>query len=176
MLEELLVYVKFLLVMMDLQKLLVMILFCCLQFYLKVLDVEQICYQLEYIFGEEQIVFEFCVLQLLLWVVDGSLCDVLSLIDQVIVSGEGQLMVVLVSIMFGIFDDDQVLLLIEVLVVVDGEWVMVSVNDVVVCGVEWEVLLVEMQSLLYCIVMVQLLFLVLGVDMVVVEVWMCELV
>lgn len=154
MFEELLVYVKFLLVIIDLQKLLVIILLCCLQFYFKVLDVEQICYQFEYIFNEEYIVYEFCVLQLLLCVVDGSLCDVLSLIDQVIVSGDGQVLMQVVSVMFGMLDDDQVLLLVEVVVDVNGECVMLFINEVVVCGIEWEVLLVEMFSLLYCIVMV----------------------
>lgn len=56
--------------------------------------------------------------------------------------------------MLGMFDDDQVLLLVEVMVEVNGECVMVLINEVVVCGIEWEVLLVEMFGLLYCIVMV----------------------
>lgn len=174
-LEEPPAHVKFLLATTDPQKLPVTILSRCLQFHLKALDVEQIRHQLEHILGEEQIAFEPRALQLLSRAADGSLRDALSLTDQAIASGEGQLTAASVSTMLGTLDDDQALSLIEALVAADGERVMVGVNDAAARGVEWEALLVEMQSLLHRIAMVQLSPSALGTDMAAVEVRMREL-
>ena len=174
-LEEPPAHVKFLLATTDPQKLPVTILSRCLQFHLKALDVEQIRHQLEHILGEEQIAFEPRALQLLSRAADGSLRDALSLTDQAIASGEGQLTAVSVSAMLGTLDDDQALSLIEALVAADGERVMAGVNDAAARGVEWEALLVEMQSLLHRIAMVQLSPSALGADMAAVEVRMREL-
>nr|WP_227643535.1 DNA polymerase III subunit gamma/tau [Klebsiella pneumoniae] len=112
-LEEPPAHVKFLLATTDPQKLPVTILSRCLQFHLKALDVEQIRHQLEHILGEEQIAFEPRALQLLSRAADGSLRDALSLTDQAIASGEGQLTAASVSTMLGTLDDDQALSLIE---------------------------------------------------------------
>ncbi|HED2971046.1 TPA: DNA polymerase III subunit gamma/tau [Klebsiella variicola subsp. variicola] len=174
-LEEPPAHVKFLLATTDPQKLPVTILSRCLQFHLKALDVEQIRHQLEHILGEEQIAFEPRALQLLSRAADGSLRDALSLTDQAIASGEGQLTAASVSAMLGTLDDDQALSLIEALVAADGERVMAGVNDAAARGVEWEALLVEMQSLLHRIAMVQLSPSALGADMATVEVRMREL-
>lgn len=174
-LEEPPAHVKFLLATTDPQKLPVTILSRCLQFHLKALDVEQIRHQLEHILDEEQIAFEPRALQLLSRAADGSLRDALSLTDQAIASGEGQLTAASVSTMLGTLDDDQALSLIEALVAADGERVMAGVNDAAARGVEWEALLVEMQSLLHRIAMVQLSPSALGADMAAVEVRMREL-
>ena len=174
-LEEPPAHVKFLLATTDPQKLPVTILSRCLQFHLKALDVEQIRHQLEHILGEEQIAFEPRALQLLSRAADGSLRDALSLTDQAIASGEGQLTAASVSTMLGTLDDDQALSLIEALVAADGDRVMAGVNDAAARGVEWEALLVEMQSLLHRIAMVQLSPSALGADMATVEVRMREL-
>ncbi len=174
-LEEPPAHVKFLLATTDPQKLPVTILSRCLQFHLKALDVEQIRHQLEHILDEEQIAFEPRALQLLSRAADGSLRDALSLTDQAIASGEGQLTAASVSTMLGTLDDDQALSLIEALVAADGERVMAGVNDAAARGVEWEALLVEMQSLLHRIAMVQLSPSALGTDMAAVEVRMREL-
>ena len=168
-LEEPPAHVKFLLATTDPQKLPVTILSRCLQFHLKALDVEQIRHQLEHILGEEQIAFEPRALQLLSRAADGSLRDALSLTDQAIASGEGQLTAASVSTMLGTLDDDQALSLIEALVAADGERVMAGVNDAAARGVEWEALLVEMQSLLHRIAMVQLSPSALGADMAAVD-------
>ncbi|MFW2798210.1 DNA polymerase III subunit gamma/tau, partial [Klebsiella pneumoniae] len=174
-LEEPPAHVKFLLATTDPQKLPVTILSRCLQFRLQVWGVEWIRHQLEHILGEEQIAFEPRALQLLSRAADGSLRDALSLTDQAIASGEGQLTAASVSTMLGTLDDDQALSLIEALVAADGERVMASVNDAAARGVEWEALLVEMQSLLHRIAMVQLSPSALGADMAAVEVRMREL-
>ncbi len=174
-LEEPPAHVKFLLATTDPQKLPVTILSRCLQFHLKALDVEQIRHQLEHILGEEQIAFEPRALQLLSRAADGSLRDALSLTDQAIASGEGQLTAASVSTMLGTLDDDQALSLIEALVAADGERVMAGVNEAAARGVEWEALLVEMQSLLHRIAMVQLSPSALGADMAAIELRMREL-
>ncbi len=174
-LEEPPAHVKFLLATTDPQKLPVTILSRCLQFHLKALDVEQIRHQLEHILGAEQIAFEPRALQLLSRAADGSLRDALSLTDQAIASGDGRLTAESVSAMLGTLDDDQALLLIEALVAADGERVMAGVNEAAARGVEWEALLVEMQSLLHRIAMVQLSPSALGTDMAAIELRMREL-
>ena len=168
-LEEPPAHVKFLLATTDPQKLPVTILSRCLQFHLKALDVEQIRHQLEHILDEEHISHEPRALQLLARAADGSLRDALSLTDQAIASGEGQLTAVSVSEMLGTLDDDQALSLIEALVAANGERVMELVNDAALRGVDWEALLVEMQSLLHRIAMVQLSPAALGSDMAAIE-------
>ncbi|HHG8774447.1 TPA: DNA polymerase III subunit gamma/tau [Raoultella planticola] len=174
-LEEPPAHVKFLLATTDPQKLPVTILSRCLQFHLKALDVEQIRHQLEHILGAERIDFESRALQLLSRAADGSLRDALSLTDQAIASGDGRLTTESVSTMLGTLDDDQALALIEALVAADGERVMAGVNEAASRGVEWEALLVEMQSLLHRIAMVQLSPSALGADMAAVEQRMREL-
>ncbi|MBR7531547.1 DNA polymerase III subunit gamma/tau [Klebsiella michiganensis] len=174
-LEEPPAHVKFLLATTDPQKLPVTILSRCLQFHLKALDVEQIRHQLEHILGAERIAFEPRALQLLSRAADGSLRDALSLTDQAIASGDGRLTAESVSAMLGTLDDDQALSLIEALVAADGERVMAGVNEAAARGVEWEALLVEMQSLLHRIAMVQLSPSALGTDMAAIELRMREL-
>ncbi|MEZ2602095.1 DNA polymerase III subunit gamma/tau [Kluyvera intermedia] len=168
-LEEPPAHVKFLLATTDPQKLPVTILSRCLQFHLKALDVEQIRHQLEHILDEEHITHEPRALQLLARAADGSLRDALSLTDQAIASGDGQLTTVSVSEMLGTLDDSQALSLIEALVAANGEQVMERVNDAALRGVDWEALLIEMQSLLHRIAMVQLSPAALGSDMAAVE-------
>jgi DNA polymerase III subunit gamma/tau len=174
-LEEPPSHVKFLLATTDPQKLPVTILSRCLQFHLKALDVDQIRQQLEHILSEEHIAFEPRALQLLARAADGSLRDALSLTDQAIASGDGQLSAATVSTMLGTLDDDQALSLIEALVSANGEQVMTLIHEAAARGIEWEALLVEMQSLLHRIAMVQLSPSALGSDMAAVEHRMREL-
>ncbi|EJZ4583732.1 DNA polymerase III subunit gamma/tau [Salmonella enterica] len=174
-LEEPPAHVKFLLATTDPQKLPVTILSRCLQFYLKALDVEQIRHQLEHILNEEHIAHEPRALQLLSRAADGSLRDALSLTDQAIASGDGQVSTQAVSAMLGTLDDDQALSLVEAVVDANGERVMSLINEAAARGIEWEALLVEMLSLLHRIAMVQLSPAALGSDMAAIEQRMREL-
>ncbi|EAT5537101.1 DNA polymerase III subunit gamma/tau [Salmonella enterica] len=174
-LEEPPVHVKFLLATTDPQKLPVTILSRCLQFHLKALDVEQIRHQLEHILNEEHIAHEPRALQLLSRAADGSLRDALSLTDQAIASGDGQVSTQAVSAMLGTLDDDQALSLVEAVVDANGERVMSLINEAAARGIEWEALLVEMLSLLHRIAMVQLSPAALGSDMAAIEQRMREL-
>lgn len=174
-LEEPPSHVKFLLATTDPQKLPVTILSRCLQFHLKALDVDQIRHQLEHILNEEQIAHEPRALQLLSRAADGSLRDALSLTDQAIASGDGQVSTQAVSAMLGTLDDDQALSLVEAVIAADGERVMTLVNEAAARGIEWEALLVEMLGLLHRIALVQLSPAALGGDMATIEVRMREL-
>ncbi len=148
-LEEPPAHVKFLLATTDPQKLPVTILSRCLQFHLKALDVEQIRAQLEKVLLAEQITSDARALQLLARAADGSMRDALSLTDQAVSMGQGQVTTVTVSQMLGTLDDEQPLAIIEALVSADGARVMAQIEQAASRGVDWENLLVESLSLLH---------------------------
>ncbi|MBG0751448.1 MULTISPECIES: DNA polymerase III subunit gamma/tau [Pectobacterium] len=174
-LEEPPPHVKFLLATTDPQKLPVTILSRCLQFHLKALDAEQIRAHLEQVLQAENLVSEPRALQLLARAADGSLRDALSLTDQAIAMGQGQVTTASVSQMLGTLDDEQPLALIEALAKGDGAQVMSLLDQVSARGVDWESLLVETQTLLHRIAMVQLLPAALGDDYAAVEARMRDL-
>lgn len=89
-LEEPPPHIKFLFATTDPQKLPVTILSRCLQFNLKRMSQERIVDYLRHILTEEQVNFEAPALQLLARAADGSMRDALSLTDQAIVTGQGQ--------------------------------------------------------------------------------------
>ena len=156
-LEEPPAHVKFLLATTDPQKLPVTILSRCLQFHLKALEVDQIRQQLEYVLEQEKVSAELRALQLLARAADGSMRDALSLTDQAIASGQGQVTTESVAAMLGTLDDEQPLALIEALAAADGQQTMALLQQAAGRGVEWEALLVEMLRLLHRIAMIQLL-------------------
>ncbi|WP_419793015.1 DNA polymerase III subunit gamma/tau [Serratia fonticola] len=156
-LEEPPAHVKFLLATTDPQKLPVTILSRCLQFHLKAMDVEQIRTQLETVLLAEHITSDARALQLLARAADGSMRDALSLTDQAIAMGQGQVTTDTVSQMLGTLDDEQPLAILEALASADGEKVMAQVAQAASRGVDWENLLVETLALLHRIAMVQLL-------------------
>ncbi len=124
---------------------------------------------------QEHIAHEPRALQLLARAAEGSLRDALSLTDQAIASGDGQVSTQAVSAMLGTLDDDQALSLVEAMVEANGERVMALINDAAARGIEWEALLVEMLGLLHRIAMVQLSPAALGNDMAAIELRMREL-
>lgn len=155
MLEELLLYVKFIFVMIDLQKIFVIVLLCCLQFNLKQMLVGYIVLYFEWIFGEEWIMFELQVLCLFVWVVQGSMCDVLLLIDQVIVYLVNEVIELVVLGMFGVFDQIYMVYLFDVFVVGNGLEIFVIVDEMLLCSLLFLIVLQDFVSLLYWIVWVQ---------------------
>ena len=100
-LEEPPPHVKFLLATTDPQKIPVTILSRCLQFNLKCLLPEQIATQMLFILGEEGIDYEESALNLLARAADGSLRDGLSLLDQAIAFGNGEVRLDTVTHMLG---------------------------------------------------------------------------
>jgi DNA polymerase-3 subunit gamma/tau len=101
-LEEPPPHVKFLLATTDPQKIPVTILSRCLQFNLKRLSPEQIDSQMAYILGQEKIECEPAALKLLSRSADGSMRDGLSLLDQAISFGDGEVKLETVTQMLGI--------------------------------------------------------------------------
>lgn len=114
-LEEPPPHVKFLLATTDPQKLPVTVLSRCLQFNLKRLLPEEIRGQLAHILTEEAIPFEAGALYPLAQAADGSMRDGLSLLDQAIAYGGGQIREAEVRIMLGSLARDLVLTLVEAL-------------------------------------------------------------
>lgn len=107
-LEEPPPHIKFLLATTDPQKLPPTILSRCLQFNLKRLPLEAITQHLQKILTTEEIHHEIQALQLLAQAADGSVRDALSLLDQAIAYGAGQLLMADVREMLGTLDQHAV--------------------------------------------------------------------
>ncbi len=86
----------------------------------------------------EQITSDARALQLLARAADGSMRDALSLTDQAVSMGQGQVTTVTVSQMLGTLDDEQPLAIIEALVSADGARVMAQIEQAASRGVDWE--------------------------------------
>jgi DNA polymerase-3 subunit gamma/tau len=106
-LEEPPPHVKFLLATTDPQKVPVTVLSRCLQFNLKRLPVEQIEGQLRHILEAEQIAFEPAALAILARSADGSMRDGLSLLDQAIGFGGGEVKAADVRAMLGVVSSER---------------------------------------------------------------------
>lgn len=156
-LEEPPAHVKFILATTDPQRLPITVLSRCLQFHLQALNIEQIRTQLEKVLHAEQVVYDARALHLLAKAADGSLRDALSLTDQAIAMGQGQVTTETVSQMLGTLNDEQPLAIIEALLNADAVQLMTQVAQAASRGVDWETLLVESLRLLHQIAMMQLL-------------------
>ena len=119
-LEEPPPHVKFLLATTDPQKLPVTVLSRCLKFNLKRLLPGQISDQMRFILGAESIDCEEAALTELARAADGSLRDGLSLLDQAIAYGGGQVQVSDVRAMLGSVERSQVVGVLEAIAAGDG--------------------------------------------------------
>ncbi|MET0081977.1 MAG: DNA polymerase III subunit gamma/tau [Sedimenticola sp.] len=128
-LEEPPPHVKFLLATTDPQKVPVTVLSRCLQFNLKRLPLEQIQGHLQEILEKEGIEHEVPALVLLARSADGSMRDALSLMDQAIAFGGGQVMEPEVRAMLGAIAQDRVHDLLYALAGFDAEKVMGLVHE-----------------------------------------------
>ncbi|GHA48283.1 DNA polymerase III subunit gamma/tau [Photobacterium aphoticum] len=156
-LEEPPEYVKFILATTDPQKLPVTILSRCLQFHLKHLDNTQIQTQLEHVLTEEQVSFEPRALSLLARAAEGSMRDALSLTDQAIALGNGQVQADAVSTMLGTLNTEQALYLLEAVAQGTAEPAMACLEELAGIGVEWDSLLRELAAQLHRVAMHQAL-------------------
>ena len=156
-LEEPPEYVKFLLATTDPQKLPVTILSRCLQFHLKPINVENIQHQLEHILAAEQVSSESKALAMIAHAADGSMRDALSLTDQAIALGNGQVQQDVVSHMLGTLDTDQALHLLQAISSTQPQTVMDSIEALAQNGVEWDGLLQQLAAQLNRVAMYQAL-------------------
>ncbi len=129
-LEEPPEHVKFLLATTDPQKLPVTVLSRCLQFNLQRLSQTQIENQMQHILSAEGIRFEMPAIALLAHGADGSLRDGLSLLDQALAFGDGQLREDEVRSMLGTVDRSRVAALLEALARGDGASLMQIAADI----------------------------------------------
>ncbi|SDH70442.1 DNA polymerase-3 subunit gamma/tau [Vibrio xiamenensis] len=156
-LEEPPEYVKFLLATTDPQKLPVTILSRCLQFHLKPIGVDAIQQQLQYILEQEAVSADGKALAMLAHAADGSMRDALSLTDQAIALGNGQVVKDTVSHMLGTLDTDQAIYLLEAISTKQPASVIQCIEGLAQNGVEWDGLLEQLAMQLHRIAMCQAL-------------------
>tara|TARA_R110002126_G_scaffold8165_5_gene39106 strand:+ start:5188 stop:8079 length:2892 start_codon:yes stop_codon:yes gene_type:complete len=154
-LEEPPEHVKFLLATTDPHKLPVTVLSRCLQFNLKSLSQDEITKQLAYIISQENLPFEPQALSLLAKAANGSMRDALSLTDQAIAFGSGQVMLTQVQTMLGSIDEKHVLALLKALCDADVGPLMQTVSKVLAFGADVEEVLRSLLELLHQITLTQ---------------------
>jgi len=130
-------HVKFLLATTDPQKLPVTVLSRCLQFNLKRLDVGQIDGQMRKILDAEGIAFEDGAIRQLTRAADGSLRDGLSLLDQAIAYGGGEVGDAAVAAMLGTVDRARVAALLDALAGAEGDKLMGEVASLAELSPDW---------------------------------------
>jgi len=154
-LEEPPPHVKFLLATTDPQKLPVTILSRCLQFNLKRLPPDLIQTHLADVLGRESVACEMPALRELARAADGSMRDALSLLDQAIAFGGGEIRTAEVCEMLGTIERGQVLELLQGLARRDAAAVLAAVERVAQQSPDFSALLAEMLTLLQRIAVLQ---------------------
>lgn len=148
-LEEPPPHVKFLLATTEPQKLPVTILSRCLQFNLKRMSPGLIIGQLQNILDSEDISYDMAALQLLAEGADGSMRDALSLLDQALAFGAGEIREAEVRGMLGAVARDSVLNLFKALLSRDASIVLSEVNALSQLTPDYDSILAELISLLH---------------------------
>jgi DNA polymerase III subunit gamma/tau len=156
-LEEPPPHVKFILATTDPQKVPVTVLSRCLQFNLKRLSREQIEGQLRHILEQEKIPFDDESLTLLARGADGSMRDGLSLMDQAIAFGGGEVRGEAVRSMIGVIGTERIANLLEALVGLQGGEVLQRVAEMAELAVDFTQALQELLTLLHQVALLQLI-------------------
>jgi len=156
-LEEPPAHVKFLLATTDPQKLPVTILSRCLQFSLKNMLPEKVVEHLRHVLAEEQVPFDDESLWLLGRAADGSMRDGLSLTDQAIAFGNGELKAPEVRSMLGTIDHGQVFDLLNGLAAGDARALLAAVAELAEQGADFAGVLAELISTLQRVAIAQVL-------------------
>ncbi len=155
-LEEPPEHVKFILATTDPQKLPVTVLSRCLQFHLKALTVNQIETKLEEILSKEQVSHEEGALTLLAKAARGSMRDSLSLTDQAIAQGQGNILLANIVQMLGGINQDWVYKIVIALLKQDGENLMAITADIASCAPSYSRLFAELIQLFHQIAILQM--------------------
>jgi DNA polymerase-3 subunit gamma/tau len=154
-LEEPPEHVKFLLATTDPHKLPVTVLSRCLQFNLKSLSLQEIQQQAAYILAQEQVNFEPQALSLLAKAANGSMRDALSLTDQAIAFGSGQVTLTQVQTMLGSIDERHVIGLLSSLCDAQVGPLMQAIGQVLAFGADADEVLRSLLELLHQITLSQ---------------------
>ena len=148
-LEEPPPHVKFLLATTDPQRLPMTVLSRCLQFGLKRLTHDQIAAQLQHILTSEKVEFDLQALALLASGADGSMRDGLSLMDQAIAFGAGEVRESQVQVMLGTLSRDYVYGLLDAVSSGNGVLLMERIAEVAERAPDFRSVLDEMLRILH---------------------------
>ncbi len=154
-LEEPPPHVKFLLATTDPQKVPVTVLSRCLQMNLKRLPVEQIRGQFEHVLKAEGVEWEPAALDLLARVADGSMRDGLSILDQAIAFGGGQVREDEVKSMLGVVAQDRLPGMLRLVVDNDAVALVQAIAQAAEQSPDFSALLKDMLLLLHRIALYQ---------------------
>jgi len=155
-LEEPPEHVKFILATTDPQKLPITVLSRCLQFHLKALTVSQIEQQLNLILAAEDVTAENGSVNLLAKAARGSMRDSLSLTDQSIAQGAGQITLSNVQKMLGGVDQSWVYKILIALIKQDAQQLMELSLNIASYAPSYSRLMAELIQLLHQVAMVQI--------------------
>lgn len=143
-LEEPPEHVKFLLATTDPHKLPITVLSRCLQFNLMRLTQPQIQGHLAYILEQEKVPFDDGALALIAKSADGSARDSLSLLDQAIAYGAGEVLFDPVQTMLGLVDQQFGIAILQALATDSGEALKEIIQKLAVMGVDYQALLSQL--------------------------------
>jgi len=155
-LEEPPPHVKFLLATTDPQKLPVTILSRCLQFNLKRLPATLIAEHLQKILTQEHIGFDDSALAIIADAADGSMRDALSLLDQAIAYGAGELKEPEVRTMLGTIDTQHVYDLMQALANRDARQILAYIEQLATFSADFDAVLSDLLSILHQIAVAQI--------------------
>ncbi|TMM46821.1 DNA polymerase III subunit gamma/tau [Colwellia ponticola] len=155
-LEEPPEHVKFILATTDPQKLPITVLSRCLQFHLKALTVNQIEDKLAEILSQEQVSHEPGCLTLLAKAARGSMRDSLSLTDQAIAQGQGNISLANIQQMLGGIDQNWVYQLLIALLKQDSQELMALSQEIAGYAPSYSRLFAELIQLFHQIALLQI--------------------
>ena len=156
-LEEPPEHVKFILATTDPQKLPVTVLSRCLQFHLKSLTVKQIEAKLTEILLNEDVTHAEGTLTLLAKAARGSMRDSLSLTDQAIAQGQGDITLPNIQQMLGGIDQNWVYKIVIALLKQDGTSLMALTQEIASCSPSYSRLFAELIQLFHQIAILQII-------------------
>ncbi|MGB6976181.1 MAG: DNA polymerase III subunit gamma/tau [Gammaproteobacteria bacterium] len=156
-LEEPPPHIKFLLATTDPQKLPATVLSRCLQFNLKNVSALQIQNYLSQLLNEEHIAYEAETLPLIARAANGSMRDALSLLDQAIAYGNGQLLTTEIHSLLGTFVITQLQALLNALAKKDSGTLFNIIAQLAEQGADFSHVLEEVLALLHQIAVSQVL-------------------
>lgn len=154
-LEEPPPHVKFLLATTDPQKLPVTILSRCLQFNLKALPQEQIHGHMDFLLEQEKIQADSTSVRHIARAAQGSMRDALSLLDQAIAFGGGELKEADVCDMLGVIEQHFVMDVLTALLSQDAVALLACVQKMSEQSVDYESVLVDLLSMLQRVAVAQ---------------------
>lgn len=148
-------HVEFILATTDPQKLPITVLSRCLQFNLKNLPPQLISSHLSNILGAEQIKFDASALDLLARAAEGSVRDSLSLLDQAIAYGAGEVKANQVASMLGALDQGYLFSLLESVGDRDARRLVAEIDQLAARSISFDMTLKDLASVLSRVALAQ---------------------